>query len=47
MLGLMTVFHLALTVGVVRWEVEGIIPFHNDFPPSGEQLDLRKLAHEL
>ena len=24
-----------------------IVPFHKDFSPSGEQLELRKLAHEL
>ena len=24
-----------------------ILPFHKDFSPSGEQLELRKLAHEL
>ena len=23
------------------------VPFHKDFSPSGEQLELRKLAHEL
>ena len=27
--------------------VIAIVPFHKDFSPSGEQLDLRKLAHEL
>ena len=26
-----------------RW----IVPFHKDFSPSGEQLEHRKLAHEL
>ena len=24
-----------------------IVPFHKDFSPSREQLELRKLAHEL
>ena len=24
-----------------------IVPFHKDFSPSGEQLEHRKLAHEL
>ena len=24
-----------------------IVPFHKDFSPCGEQLELRKLAHEL
>ena len=24
-----------------------IVPFHKDFSPSGEQLERRKLAHEL
>ena len=24
-----------------------IVPFHEDFSPSGEQLEHRKLAHEL
>ena len=24
-----------------------IVPFHKDFSPSGEQLELRKLGHEL
>ena len=24
-----------------------IVPFHKDFSPSGEQLELRELAHEL
>ena len=26
---------------------ELIVPFHKDFSPSGEQLEHRKLAHEL
>ena len=26
---------------------DSIVPFHKDFSPSGEQLELRKLAHEL
>ena len=24
-----------------------LVPFHKDFPPSGEQLEHRELAHEL
>ena len=24
-----------------------VVPFHKDFSPSGEQLEHRKLAHEL
>ena len=26
---------------------DAIVPFHKDFSPSGEQIEHRKLAHEL
>ena len=28
-------------------QIAQIVPFHKDFSPSGEQLEQRKLAHEL
>ena len=33
-------------VGICRRYFQ-IVPFHKDFSPRGEQLELRKLAHEL
>ena len=29
------------------YHASGIVPFHKDFSPGGEQLDHRKLAPEL
>ena len=37
--------HLETSGGGPKWQT--IVSFHKDFSPSGEQLQLRKLAHEL
>ena len=33
------------TLGKLTWEKLQIVPFHNDFFPSGEQPEQRELAH--
>ena len=37
----------ALTMVKKLHRLPPIVPFHKDFSPSGEQLEHRKLAHEL
>ena len=31
----------------IYWDTEQIDPFHKDFSPSGDQIELRKLHHKL
>ena len=33
--------------GGQQTDMRAIVPFHKDISPNGEQLELRKLAHEL
>ena len=42
--------HMLVTKSFIFWTKTDLLPivqFHKDFPPSGEQLELHKLAHEL
>ena len=43
--------YIYFLVDIIAWKslqiIISIVPFHKDFSPSGEELEHRKLAHEL